>query len=406
MNRISSGAASWLFTAPITMRLSQRAAAIGESATLSVARRAAELRAAGVDLADFSAGEPDFPSPPVAVEEAARALAAGMTRYGPAAGLSELRRELAESFRRRHGAPWTADQVVVGVGAKSPLFALALALLEPGDEVVLPSPYWVSFPEQIRFAGGVPVAVEMAAEDGFRIRARPLVEAFSPATRAVLVNSPCNPTGGVMAASDLEELAGACAERGIPLICDETYERFVFEGEFASAAPLARRLPETVVVVGSFSKTYAMTGWRVGYALGPPPIIKALISIQSHSTSGPTTFAMAGALAALRGAEDEIAAMQEEYRRRRDLVLSMLGRIAGVRCVAPAGSFYAFPRVSAHYRPGRQGSIEMAEYLLDEAQVAVVPGVAFGADDHIRLSFACSREVLSAGLGRMARALG
>ncbi len=388
------------------MKLSRRARAIGESATLKVARRASELRASGVELADFSAGEPDFSSPEVVVDEAVRALRAGMTRYAPAAGLPELRRELAESYRRRFDAPWSPAQVVVGVGAKSPLFGLALALLDPGDEMVLPSPYWVSFPEQIRFAGGRPVTVETAAEDGFRIHAGPLIAALTPATRAVLLNSPSNPTGGTIAADELETLAAACAERGIVLISDETYERFVFDGEHASVAALARRFPETVVVVGSFSKTFAMTGWRVGYALGPERLIKALISIQSHSTSGPATFAMAGALTALRAADEEVAAMLEEYRQRRRLVLELLARIPGVECVPPAGSFYVFPRVDSHYRPGRQGSIEMAEYLLEEARVAVVPGVAFGDDRHLRISFACSQEMLRAGLERMRRALG
>jgi aspartate aminotransferase len=389
----------------MSMRLSQRALGIGESATLAVSRRAAALRAAGVELADFSAGEPDFPTPSMVVDEGVRALRAGMTRYAPTPGLPGLRRALAEDYRRRYGAPWSDQQVIVGVGAKSPLFGLALALLDPGDEMILPSPYWVSFPEQIRFAGGVPVTVGTVAEEGFRIRAAPIVAAMGPATRGVLINSPCNPTGGVVAAEDLETLAAACAERGIVLISDETYEHLVFDGEHASVAVLASRYPDTVVAVGSFSKSYAMTGWRVGYALGPPALIKSLISIQSHSTSSPATFAMAAAQTALREAGGEMAAMREEYRQRRDLVLDLLASMPGVECVPPAGSFYAFPRVDQHYRGDRRGSVALAEYLLEEARVAVVPGVAFGDDNHIRISFACSRETLREGLGRMARAL-
>lgn len=372
---------------------------------MAVSRRAAALRAEGVEVADFSAGEPDFPTPSMVVAEGVRALRAGMTRYAPTPGLPELRSELAEGYRRRHGAPWTAQQVIVGVGAKSPLFGLSLALLDPGHEMILPSPCWVSFPEQVRFAGGVPVSVGTRAEEAFRIRAEPLIAAMGPATRAVLVNSPCNPTGGVMAAEDLEILAAACAERGIVLISDETYSHLVFEGEHASAATLAASYPETIVVVSSFSKIFAMTGWRVGYAAGPPALIKALISIQSHSTSGPATFAMAAALTALREAGEEADAMRDEYRRRRDLVLELLAAIPGVECVPPAGSFYAFPRVDRHYREDRQGSVELAEYLLEEARVAVVPGLAFGEDNYIRLSFACSRDTLREGLGRMARAL-
>ena len=387
------------------MRLSERALGIGESATLAVSRRAAELRAQGVELANFSAGEPDFPTPSMVVDEGVRALRAGLTRYAPAAGLPALRERLAEEYRRRYAAPWTEGQVIVGVGGKSPLFGLALALLDPGDEVILPSPYWVSFPEQIRFAGGVPVTVPTLAEEGFRIRAEPIIAAMGPATRAVLINSPCNPTGGIVAADDLAALAAACAERDIVLISDETYEHLVFDGEHASAAPLAASHPETVVVVSSFSKTYAMTGWRVGYALGPAPLIKSLVSIQSHSTSCTATFAMVGALKALEEAGEAAAQMRREYRQRRDLVLDLLAAIPGVECLPPAGTFYAFPRVDSHYREGRQGSVALAGYLLDEARVAVVPGVAFGADDHVRISFACSRDTLRDGLERMARAL-
>ena len=387
------------------MRLSQRALGIGESATLAVSRRAAALRAEGVELADMSAGEPDFPTPSLVVDECVRALRAGMTRYAPAAGIPDLRRQLAEDYRRHYGAPWRHQQVFIGVGAKSPLFGLALALLDPGDEMILPSPYWVSFPEQIRFAGGVPVSVPTAAKDGFRIRAEPIIAAMGPATRAVLINSPCNPTGGIIMPDELETLAAACAERQIVLVSDETYEHLVFDGEHASVAALATRFPDTVVAVSSFSKTYAMTGWRVGYALGPTDLIESLISIQSHSTSGPATFAMVGALSALTGAADEAAAMRDEYRQRRDLVLELLRGIPGVECVPPAGSFYVFPRVDAHYREGRQGSVAFAEYLLEEARVAVVPGVAFSDDRHVRISFACSRETLRDGLARMADAL-
>ncbi len=208
-----------------------------------------------------------------------------------------------------------------------------------------------------------------------------------------------------MDAADLEALAAACAERGIILISDETYEHLVYDGEHASVASLASRYPETVVAVSSFSKTYAMTGWRVGYALGPPALIEALVRIQSHSTSSPATFAMAGALTALREAGDAAAEMREEYRKRRDLVLELLAEMPGVECVAPAGSFYVFPRVDQRYRADRQGSVALAEYLLEEARVAVVPGVAFGDDNHIRISFTCSRQMLRDGLGRMAPAL-
>ncbi|MFP3938751.1 MAG: pyridoxal phosphate-dependent aminotransferase [Thermoanaerobaculia bacterium] len=388
------------------MRLSARVGRIGESATLKVSRRAAELRAQGVEVVNFGAGEPDFDSPAVAVEGARRALAEGLTRYTPASGLPELRAALADRYARSYNAPWSADEAIVTVGAKAALFELSLALFEAGDQVVLPAPCWVSFPEQIRFTGAEPVMVPTAPEDGFQVRAEPLLEALTERTRAVLVNSPANPSGGVIGAADLERVVAECAARDILVVSDETYERFAYEGSHVSAAPLAARHPETVVLVGSFSKTYAMTGWRVGYALGPPEVIGAVGRIQSHATSNPTSFAMAGALTALREAEDDVQRMIATYRERRDFLVPRLNDLPGVFCRPPAGAFYAFPRVADAFREGRQGSVAFAEALLEEAAVAVVPGAAFGADEHVRISFACSRETLEEGLERMADFLG
>jgi len=378
---------------------------MGESATLRVARRALELKAKGVSLVDFGAGEPDFASPAVAVQAACQALADGFTRYTAGSGTPELRQALAERARVRYGAPWTARQSVVTVGAKAALFQLALALFEDGQEVVLPAPSWVSFDEQIRFAGARPVPVQTCDEDGFRIHAGPILEAVTARTRAILLNSPCNPTGGVIPAADLREIVAFAAERGLLVISDETYERFVYEQPHASAAALAAEFPQTVVLVGSFSKTYAMTGWRIGYLMGPPAVVQAVENIQSHATSNPTSFAMVGALAALAGAEPAVEEMIAEYRARRELLVPRLNQLPGFRCQPPAGAFYAFPDVSAAYRPGRQGSVEFAEFLLEEARVAVVPGAAFGSDAHIRISFACSRAELLSGLERLAAAL-
>jgi aspartate aminotransferase len=388
------------------VKIAGRAARIAESATLRVTRLAAELTAQGVSVVDWGAGEPDFPSPAVAVEAARRALAEGFTRYTPGSGLPELRRAVAESYRVRHGAPWSAEQTIITVGAKGALFELSLGLFEPGQEVVLPSPSWVTFPEQIAFAGARPVAVPTAVDDGFRIHAGPLLAAVTERTRAFLINSPCNPTGGVVSAEDLEKIVAFAAEHDLLVISDETYERFSYDGPAASASAFASRFPETVVVVGSFSKTYAMTGWRLGYLLGPREVVEAVEKIQSHATSNPTSFAMKGAMAALNGAERDVDAMIAEYRARRDLLVAGLNRLPGFECRPPSGAFYAFPKVAACYRPGRQGSAAFAEFLLDEARVAVVPGEAFGADEHIRISFACSRSALAEGLTRIAAALG
>jgi len=371
-----------------------------------VATRAAQLRAEGVEVADFGAGEPDFNSPRVAVAAAKRALDEGFTRYTAAAGTPRLRDALAADFRRRHDAPWERRNVVVTAGAKGILFELSLVLFGVGDEVVLPAPYWVTFPEQVRLAGAEPVMVETRADDGFRVHATTVLEAITDRTRAVIVNSPCNPTGGLLEAEDLERIVTECARRDVLVIADETYERFVYDGRrHASAAALAARFPETVVVVGSFSKTYAMTGWRIGFGLGPPEVIRACTAVQSHSVSNPTSFAMVGAVAALEEAQDEVAVMIGEYAVRRRLLMERLEAIPDLVCLPPGGAFYAFPKVSAFYREGRQGSVELSTYLLEEARVAVVPGLAFGADEHIRISFACSRSMLESGLERLALAL-
>ncbi len=365
-----------------------------------MARKAAELRAAGREIIDWSAGQPDFRSPEVAASGVRHALAEGFTRYTAAAGIPDLRQALADYYGERHGAPWRLDNVLVTVGAKAALFELMLALVDEGDSVVMPSPCWVSFPEQVRFAGGRPILVPAAAGENFAIRAEPLIDAVCESTRMVLINSPSNPTGGVMAADELRHLVEHCAERGIVVLSDETYERFLYDGaRHASAGALASEFPDTVVVVSSFSKTYAMTGWRIGFALASADLIRRLIAVQSHATSNATSFAMYGALAALRGAEADVRRMLAAFTRRRDLVVRGLERLPGVHCTLPAGAFYVFPHVAAHFSQGR-GSLELAERLLD-AGVAVVPGVAFGADEHVRVSFACSEAELEAGLERL-----
>lgn len=379
---------------------------MAESATLGVALRARELAASGASIIDLSAGEPDFPSPSCAVEAARQALADGFTKYTPTAGIPELRNALAARFSRDFEAPWEAADVMVSVGGKGALFELALALFDDGDEVILPVPYWVSFPEHIAFCGARPVLVETRVADGFRVHAEAVLEAVTPRTRAIVLNSPCNPSGGVIGAADLRRVVEAAAARDIVVLSDETYERFVYTDEpFAGAAALAAEFPHTVVVVGSFSKTYAMTGWRLGYALGPAEVIRAALNIQTHATSNPTSFAMVGALAALRHGTADVERMVAEFARRRDLVATTLDDMPGVTCRPPDGAFYAFPRVADCYRPDRRGSVAMAEFLLERARVAVVPGVAFGNDDHVRLSFATSREALREGLSRVAAAL-
>ena len=369
---------------------------------MAVSRRVAELRREGVEVFDLGAGEPDFPSPETAVKAVQRALDEGRTKYTVLEGTPELRAGLAARYGAR-GAPWVAANVLVTVGAKAALYQLAKAFLSPGDEVVVPTPAWVSIPAQVRLAGAAAVTAPMAAADGFAIRAQPLVEAMSERTRAVIVNSPCNPTGAVVSTLDLERIAAACAERNALLISDETYERFVYDGKrHASVASLAARYPETVVLVGSFSKTYAMTGWRLGYLLGAPSVVAAAAAVQSHVTSNATSFAMAGAEAVLESEPPEAADLVAACARRRRRLLAELDRIPGVVCPPPAGAFYAFPDVSAWFDEDCPDSVAFSRRLLDEAGVATTPGSAFGCEGHIRLSYACRDEMLASGLERLA----
>lgn len=389
------------------MKFADRISRVGESATLAVSRRAKELKAEGIDVIDLSAGEPDFDSPPQAIEAAVSALREGKTRYTAAAGIPELREAVAADYRARYDAPWGGSGAVITVGGKAALFELALALVGAGDEVVIPLPYWVTFPEQVRLAGGTPVFVETSVSDGFRLRAGQVLDHLTDRTRVVILNSPSNPTGRLIEREELEAIVDVCAQRGVFVISDETYDRFVFDGSpFASAAPLANRFPDTVIVVGSFSKTYAMTGWRIGFMLGPPDVVKAVSTIQSHATSNPTTFAMYGALAALEGAEDRVNQMLDAYRERLASVTSLMESLPGFRCPPPVGAFYVFPDASACFADGRRGSVEFARFLLEEARVAVVPGVAFGCDDHLRISFVCSTERLTEGVERIRAAIG
>ncbi len=372
---------------------------------MAVSRRVAELRCEGIDVIDLGAGEPDFPSPATAVTAARQALDEGRTKYTLLEGTPDLRAGLAARYSAC-GAPWSAANVLVTVGAKAALYELSRAFLSPGDEVVVPTPAWVSIPAQVRLAGAAAVTVPMAADDDFAIRAQPLIEAMSERTRAVIVNSPCNPTGAVASILDLQRLAAACAERGALLISDETYERFVYDGRrHASVASLAAEYPDTVVLVGSFSKSYAMTGWRLGYLLGAPSVVAAAAAVQSHVTSNATSFAMAGAEAVLRSEPPEAAALVAACARRRRRLLAELDRIPGIVCPPPAGAFYVFPNVSAWFGERCPDSGAFSRRLLEEAGVGATPGSAFGCEGHIRLSYACSDETLASGLERIARFL-
>lgn len=382
----------------------RRLAAVRESATLLVQKAAQALRDRGVDVIDLGVGEPDFETPKPIADAIDAALYAGHTKYTPTIGLPELRSAIAGRYQDLYGGAFTAASVAVTVGAKQALYNLFLALLEPGDEVLVPTPCWVSFPSQVLLVGASPRLIPCRPESRFVIEADAIAAALTPRSRMLILNSPCNPTGAVIPRATLAAIVDLVRERDMFLVFDETYEHFVFEGEgHVSAASFHRELGERLIVVNSFSKTYAMTGLRAGFVVADPEVVKGVASIQSHTTSNPTSIVQYGAMAAIRSSRDSIAWMVEEYRRRRQMTIDGLAGIPGVDLAPPGGAFYAFPRVvGAMQRLGiTGGSVELASRLLDEAHVAVVPGLAFEFEGFLRLSFAANPDALREGLRRL-----
>ncbi|HEX6640574.1 MAG TPA: pyridoxal phosphate-dependent aminotransferase [Thermoanaerobaculia bacterium] len=390
-----------------TIRFSDRVTAMQESPTLAVLNRATALIAQGIDVVDFGPGEPDFATPHAVAEAGKRAIDLGYTKYTNASGLKALREAIAARYNNRYGLSLKLENVIVGTGGKQELFNVMLALLAPGDEVIIPSPYWVSFPDQVAFAGGKAVFAKTSVEDRFRPTMSAIAAVATDRTRGVILNSPHNPTGAVIRESELKKIVEWCASRDAFLLFDETYELFVYDGnEHASAAKWLEEYPETVIIVNSMSKTFAMTGWRLGYAIAHPQIISALGRIQGHSTSNPSTIAQHAALEALKGVDEDVQRMYDAYRERRNYLVPALNELPGVCCADPDGAFYVFPDVSAHFgKAGITNSQTFADYLLDEARVAVVPGAGFGADAFVRISYATSMERLREGVARMDVAL-
>ncbi len=387
--------------------LARRLEAVGVSPTLAVMMEAKALRARGVDVIDFGPGEPDFDTPENVKRAGAAAIEANQTHYTDTSGILELRRAIAARYRERCGAGWSEDEVITGVGGKNVLFLLSLALFEPGDRVAMYAPYWVSFPEQVRLCGAEPVVLRAREEDGFVPRAHDL-EPHTGKLKAVILNSPCNPTGAVIPPDEVERFAAFAQRTGVILIADETYDTFHYgPGAFASLASQAARLRDRLVVVNSLSKAYAMTGWRVGYALGPKPIIEALRTIQSHDATHTASISQAAALEALCGPQESVAAMRAEYRRRRDAIVPALNALHGVTCGNPPGAFYVFPNVGGAMRGlGCPTSVELARRLMGEIGVATVPGEAFGAPGFLRFSYALSLDRIRAGMERLRSLLG
>jgi len=391
------------------MHIAQRVQRIQPSMTLTTTAKAKRMKADGADVVSFGAGQPDFKTPPHICEAGIQAIRDGHHGYiVPASGLSDLKAAVADYLKRACGLSYAPDQVCITTGGKYALFQACLSVLEPGDEAVLPAPYWVSYPEQIRFAGAEPVVVGAGVEQGFKITPDQLARAISDRTRALILNSPCNPTGVVYTREELGALAEIVAGRPIWVFADEIYNELVYDGvETCSFATLRPGLADQTITFGGASKTWAMTGWRIGWAAGPTDVIAAIGRLQSQSTSAPTSIAEYAALAALTGTDEPTRAMYEEFDRRRKYMADRLAGIGGVRLVRPQGAFYAFPDFSAVYDrilgPDAEEpkSLAFADKLLEEAHVAVVPGAAFGDDACARLSFATSMEEIEKGLDRL-----
>jgi len=386
--------------------LAGRVKRIKPSATLAITARAKALRAQGVDVISFGAGEPDFDTPEHIKDAAIRALEGGFTKYTPATGIEELKEAICEKFERENGLSYSPEEVIVTCGGKQALYNIAMALFEEGDEVLVPAPYWVSYPAMIRLAEAEPVIVQTHEEEGFKLSPEALEDAITPKAKALIINSPSNPAGTAYTREELEALVEVALRHDLWIISDEVYEHIVYDGfKHVSVASLAPEVKERTIVVNALSKTYSMTGWRMGYAAGPKEVIAAMGKVQSQSTSNPTSFAQKGAVAALRGPQGEVAKMREEYQRRRDLIWQLLTSIEGVSCFKPLGAFYVFPSFKAYLGGKVKDSTELGAYLLEEAQVAVVPGVEFGKEGYLRLSFPVSPELIEEGVRRIAEAV-
>jgi aspartate aminotransferase len=381
--------------------IADRISLISASSTMKVAAEAERLRAEGVDVVDFGAGEPDFPTPDNIKQAAIRALSENFTKYTAVSGTAELKNAVCDYHRSQFGTDYKPSECLITVGGKHIIFNVMQALINPGDEVVIPVPFWVTYKDVVNYAGGKCVFVETDEDRGFAVTASLLEPHLGPGTKMVIINSPSNPSGGVVSREEFERIYRLTKARGIYLMTDECYCRFLYDSEPYSIASLPGAR-ETVLVVGSLSKTYAMTGWRVGFGLMPAPIITAMTKLQSHSTSNPTSIAQKAAVEALRGPQESVGIMLAEYRRRRDFVVERLRAIPGVRIAEPRGAFYAYPNLEAAMaRKGIPNSLALCDRLLAEAQVAVVPGEAFGSSTHFRLSYATSMKELERGLDRI-----
>ncbi|WP_044292136.1 pyridoxal phosphate-dependent aminotransferase [Rivularia sp. PCC 7116] len=380
------------------MKLAARISQVSPSLTLAIAAKAKAMKAEGIDVCSFSAGEPDFDSPAHVKAAAKKALDEGKTKYGPAAGEPKLRRAIADKLRRENNLNYQAENIIVTNGGKHSLFNLMQALIEPGDEVIIPAPYWVSYPEMVKLVGGNPVIVMTDAKNGYKIQPEILRSAITSKTKLFVLNSPSNPTGMVYTPEEIKALAEVIVEKDILVVSDEIYEKILYDGaKHLSIGSLNDEIFARTIVSNGFAKGYSMTGWRLGYLAAPVELIKAATTVQGHSTSNVCTFAQYGAIAALSESQDCVEEMRQAFAKRRKVMLERINAIPGLSCAQPDGAFYLFPDIS---QTGLK-SLDFCKTLLEEHQVAVIPGVAFGADNNIRLSYATDMATIEKGMDRL-----
>jgi aspartate aminotransferase len=393
------------------MKISKRVQNVSQSLTLALSAKAKRMKKEGLDVVGFGAGEPDFDTPAHIKAVAIEDINNGVTKYTPASGIMELKQAICKKMKRDHNLDYTVKQVIISPGAKYSLFNAVMSLVDDGDEVIIPSPYWLTYPEQVKAAGGKPVFIKAGVDNGFRITPEQLKAAITPKTVAVILNSPSNPTGAFYSAEELKALGAVIKESNAAVISDEIYERLIYDGvEFSSFPTLCPDLKDRTIIINGVSKTYSMTGWRIGYAVGPEDFIGAMGRLQSHSTSGPTSFTQRASAIAMLEDQSCVEEMRKAFDERRKYMVGRLNAMPGVKCATPKGAFYVFPDVSVCFGKkiaGKEiaGSMDLANVLIDDFQVGVVPGMPFGDDNCIRLSYALSMEDIIKGIDRIEKAL-
>jgi aspartate aminotransferase len=379
-------------------QISQRAASLSPSLTLAIDSKAKQMKADGQDVVGFGVGEPDFDTPQHIKDAAIAALNAGFTKYTPASGIPELRQAIADKHKRENGLTYKPSQIIVSCGGKHSCYNVIIATCQEGDEVIIPAPYWLSYPEMVKLAGAKPVIIETTDKSEFKVTPAQLRAAITPRTRLFVLNSPSNPTGSVYTPEEIKAIGDVCVEKGVLIMSDEIYEHLRYDGQPpVSVASFSPAHFEHTIIVHGFAKAWSMTGWRLGWCAAPEPIAKAIDAIQSHSTSNPTSFAQKGAVVALTGPQDHLPKWLAEFSKRREFAWNKLNSIPGVSCVNAKGAFYLFPNIAG----AGLKSTEFCAQLLEQQKVAAVPGIAFGADDYLRISYATSMANLEKGLDRM-----